>query len=80
MTKAQKLKLIEEISRLERELAVKQARLAALDAKESPLKQLKKLSPEEWQQEFDNLIEEIGKHSSGGDSVEDQRRERERCK
>jgi predicted nuclease with TOPRIM domain len=80
MTKAKKLKLIKEINRLERELAAKKAQLAALEGKNSLLEQLKKRSPEEWQREFDDLIKEIGKHSSGGDSVEDQRRERERCK
>jgi len=77
MTKAKELKLIKEINRLERELAIKKARLAALDAKESTLKQLKKLSPEEWKQEFDDLIKKIGECSSGGNSVEDQRKERE---
>jgi len=80
MTKAEKLHLIEEISQLEKELAIKKAQLAASPTKRARANQPKKMSIAESRREFDRLIKEIGKHSSGGNSVEDQRRERERCK
>jgi uncharacterized membrane-anchored protein len=40
----------------------------------------KGLSTEEWKRVFSQLIEQIGLHTTaGGNSVEDIRRERERC-
>ena len=79
MTKAEKLDLLQEIVRLEGELAAKKARLA-LRKPRGAADSRKKLSIAESRREFDRLIQEIGKRSSGGNSVEDQRRERERCK
>lgn len=79
MTKAEKYRLVEEIGQLEKELAFKKAQLEANQIGPARSGQSKKMKPTESRRAFDLLIKEIGRHSSGGNSVEDQRRERERC-
>ncbi|OGP60311.1 MAG: hypothetical protein A2V67_07015 [Deltaproteobacteria bacterium RBG_13_61_14] len=80
MTKAEKISLLDEINRLEKELIIKKSQLASAGNEKHPLPQPPKRSPREQKQRWDRLIKRIGELSSGGDSVEDQRRERERCK
>jgi len=80
MEKAQKLKMIDEIKQLERELYLKKSRLSALEIiGEDKENDSKLLSPDEWKQIFSRLIKLTGELSKGGNSVEDIRRERERC-
>ena len=87
MDEQQKLEMIEEIKRIERELYVKKSRLAAAEAnnifvslglnviQREPLKVSSKLL-----KEFSELVEMIGSSSSGGSSVEDITNERELTK
>ncbi|MEK7397275.1 MAG: hypothetical protein AAB116_10120 [Candidatus Poribacteria bacterium] len=80
MEKAQKLKMINEIRQLERELYLKKSQLSVLEIiGEGTEKNDKLLSPDEWKQIFSRLIKRTGELSKGGNSVEDIRRERERC-
>ena len=80
MTISKKLRLIRDISRLESELAAKKAQLEALEGTVSEREQLLKRTPEESQKALADLVRRIGEASCGGNSVEDQRKERERCK
>jgi len=80
MEKELKLKMINEIKQLERELYLKKSRLSAIEVMEPDTEDADKLlNPEEWKQIFSRLIKRTGELSKGGDSVEDIRKERERC-
>ncbi|MBM4302332.1 MAG: hypothetical protein FJ121_12555 [Deltaproteobacteria bacterium] len=87
MEEQEKLEIIDEIKRIERELYVKKSRLAASEAnnlfvsiglnyiQREPLKLSSKLI-----KEFTELLENIRLCSSGGSSIEDIQKERERVK
>jgi hypothetical protein len=87
MEEQEKLEIIDEIKRIERELYVKRSRLAATEAnnlfvnlglnhiQSEPLKLSSKLL-----KEFTELLENIRLCSSGGSSIEDIQKERERIK
>ena len=87
MEEQEKLEIIDEIKRIERELYVKRSRLAATEAnnlfvniglnhiQSEPLKLSSKLL-----KEFIELLENIRLCSSGGSSIEDIQKERERIK
>jgi len=81
MEQRQKLRIIDEIKRIERELYLKKSQLAAADAQEygaisSVL--AKGLDAKEWKKAFSELIQKIGLLSDGGNSVEDTKTERQR--
>jgi len=82
MEKKQKLQIIEEIKRIERELYLKKTQLAALEALEygitRPSLLAEGLDTQEWRKVFSELISLIGQQSTGGNSVEDIKMERER--
>ncbi|MBL7074336.1 hypothetical protein ISS37_03740 [candidate division KSB1 bacterium] len=82
MEKEQKLQMINEIKRIERELYLKKSRLTSAEAMEygSTLPSLlaKGLDANNWRKVFSELIEKIGLSSTGGHSVEDIKRERQR--
>jgi hypothetical protein len=87
MEEQEKLEIIDEIKRIERELYVKKSRLAATEAnnlfvniglnhiQREPLKLSSTLL-----KEFTELLENIRLCSSGGSSIEDIHKERERIK
>lgn len=87
MEEQEKLEIIDEIKRIERELYVKKSRLAASEAnnlfvsiglnhiQREPLKLSSKLI-----KEFTELLENIRLCSSGGSSIKDIQKERERVK
>ena len=87
MEEQEKLEIIDEIKRIERELYVKKSRLAATEAnnlfvsiglnhiQREPLKLSSQLL-----KEFTELLENIRLCSSGGSSIEDIQEERERIK
>lgn len=84
MTIKEKLKIIEEIKKLEEKLYLKKSKLAVEKSKtekyvmngliieEKNIKQATKI--------FSRIIKLIGKRSSGGNSVKDVRKQRERVK
>ncbi|MGC8970937.1 MAG: hypothetical protein ACP5K2_01885 [bacterium] len=82
MEKKQKLQIIEEIKKIERELYLKKTQLAVLEALEyevtRPSLLAEGLNPQEWKKVFSELITLIGQQSSGGNSIEDIKIERER--
>ena len=78
MEKEDKLQIFNEIRRMERELYLKRSQLASVEAMEPEGDVYEGLNPEEWKKVFSQLIEEIGQLSTGGNSVEDIRKERER--
>lgn len=80
MTEDKKIQLIEEIKKLERELYLKKSELASEEAKNYGSIHLiaSGNNPDEWKKVISELINLIGAHSSGGNSVEDIQRERER--
>ena len=78
-----KLQMIEEIKRMERELYLKRSKLASAEAMEYKMGETllmvgEGLNAEKWKKALSELIRLIGMHSTGGDSVEDIRKERER--
>jgi hypothetical protein len=87
MEEQEKLEIIDEIKRIERELYVKKSRLAATEAnnlfvniglnyiQREPLKLSSQLL-----KEFTELLENIRLSSIGGSSIEDIQKERERVK
>ena len=77
MTKAERLNLIREISRLERELLLKKGKLAQAQSRKKEQAAFKRMSIRDWEKEFADLIEQISRHSRGGNSVEDVRKERD---
>ena len=82
MEKSQKLQLINEIKKIERELYLKRSRFGAIEAMEYYLpslkltKELEESDIDSWKDVFSELIEEISIHSTGGNSVDDIRKER----
>jgi len=81
MEAKKKLEMLEEIKRIERELYLKKSKLASIEAMEyggteHPVGS--GLNVEEWKKAISELIKLIGQSSTGGDSVEDIRKERER--
>ncbi len=78
METKQKLQMINEIKRIERELYLKRSQLASDEAMEHDTGIYQGLDPEEWRDVFSKLIKQIGLLSTGGNSVEDIRRERQR--
>jgi len=78
MTKTEKLQLLRDINRLERELELKKGKLAQTEGRNQDQDQRKHWTQKDWEKEFADLIEQIGRHSRGGNSVEDVRKERER--
>jgi hypothetical protein len=78
MEKEQKLQIVNEIKRIERELYLKRSQLASAEAMEPEEGVYEGLDSEEWKKVFSELIEQIGRLSTGGNSVEDIRKERER--
>jgi len=79
----ERIQVMEEIKRLERELYLKKSYLASVEALEYgvtlPSLLGQGLEAQGWKKVFSKLIESIGLHSSGGNSVEDVQRERDRC-
>ena len=80
MTRSQKLQLLQDIGRLEKELLIKKRALAAVQERRHSPKKSKKSGESDPQKVLARLVKRVGELSSGGNSVEDQRRERERCK
>jgi hypothetical protein len=78
MEKEQRLQMLNEIRQIERDLYLKKSQLASAEAMKPEAGVYEGLDPEEWKKVFSQLIEEIGRLSAGGNSVEDIRRERER--
>ncbi|HGJ65246.1 TPA: hypothetical protein ENS27_07630 [bacterium] len=78
MEREQKLKMINEIKILERELYQKKSRLSVIESTDQEIEADKILDSEEWKRIFSRLIKRTGELSIGGDSVEDIKRERER--
>ena len=82
MEEKEKIQFLEEIKQLERELYLKKSKLASKEAMEyggTPSTLLGRgASLEEWKKAITELIGLIGKYSSGGNSVKDVHRERER--
>jgi len=82
MEREQRLRIIDEIKRIERELYLKRSQLASDEAMEYDVTQSnllgKGLDTNSWKKAFSELIEKIGLSSTGGDSVEDVRKERQR--
>jgi hypothetical protein len=77
MERKQKLSLINEIKQIERELYLKRSQLASSEEL-SGTGIHKGLNTAEWVQMFSHYIEEIGRLSAGGNSVEDVAVERQR--
>jgi len=82
MEDKQKLQFIEEIKQLERELYLKKSKLASAEAMEygitRPTLVGSGMRVEEWKKAITELINLIGIHSRGGNSVEDVQKERDR--
>jgi hypothetical protein len=78
MEQEQRLKLINEIKQIERELYLKRSQLASSEEGSSGTGIYKGLDSTEWKQTFSHFIERIGALSSGGNSVEDIAAERQR--
>lgn len=82
MEKEQRLRIIDEIKRIERELYLRRSQLASDEAMEydaiHPNLLGKGLNTDGWKKTFSELIEKIGLSSTGGDSVEDVKKERQR--
>lgn len=82
MEREEKLQMIEEIKRIEREFYLKKSKLASAEAMEYgvtlPSLVGQGLNRENWKKVFSELIRLIEMHSTGGDSVKDVREEREK--
>ena len=78
MEKEEKIQIFNEIKQIERELYLKRSQLASVEAMEPDAEEHTELNPEKWEKIFSELIEEIGRFSTGGNSVEDIRKERDR--
>jgi hypothetical protein len=76
MEQEERLDLINEIKRIERELYLKRSQLAVSEGASSSAGIYNGLDPTEWKQVFSRCIEQIGELSSGGNSVEDVAAER----
>ena len=78
MEEEEKLQILNEIKRIERELYLKRSQFASVEAMEPEMGEYAGLDSEKWKKVFSELIAEIGQLSSGGNSVEDIKKERER--
>lgn len=74
MQEEQKIQIMNEIKQIERELYLKKSLLASVESSSDDYK----VGPEVWKQRFAQCIEEIRLLSTGGNSVEDIARERQR--
>lgn len=76
MQQDDELQLINEIKRVEKELYQKQSQLSSLRC----MRGVEDFGADKaaWRREFEKLVKRVGDLSSGGSSVEDIRRERER--
>jgi len=78
MEQEQRNNLINEIKQIERELYLKRSQLASSQDEAAEAGVYKGLDPAKWKQIFSRCIEEVGRLSAGGNSVEDVALERER--
>jgi len=78
MEQNQRDNLINEIKQIERELYLKRSQLASSQDEAGGADTYKGLDPSERKQIFLRCIEEVGRLSRGGNSVEDVALERER--
>jgi hypothetical protein len=78
MEQEQRLSLINEIKKIERELYLKRSQLAASEEISSGAGIYKGLDPTEWKQVFSRCIDQVGELSIGGNSIEDVAAERQR--
>lgn len=78
MEQEQRNNLINEIKQIERELYLKRSQLASSQDETGGAGVNKGLGPAEWEQIFSRCIEEVGRLSSGGNSVDDVSSERAR--
>ena len=80
----QRIKIIDEIKHIERELYLKKSKLSSSEAMEYgltlmlPYLSAEGLNSEKWKEVFTKLIEKIGDSSTGGDSVKEIHMERQR--
>lgn len=74
----QKLDILNEIKRIERELYLKISQLASVEAMEHDASVYEGLDKNKWMQVFSQCIKEVGLYSRGGNSVEDIKMERMR--
>ncbi len=80
----QRMKIIDEIKHIERELYLKKSKLSSSEAMEYgltlmlPYLSAEGLNSEKWKEVFTKLIEKIGDSSTGGDSVKEIHMERQR--
>ena len=75
MEQEQRNNLINEIKQIERELYLKRSQLASSEKVDGGYHGS---DPTEWKQIFSRCIEEVGRLSAGGNSVEDVASERDR--
>jgi hypothetical protein len=78
MEEDKKLQILDEIKRIERELYLKRSQLASVDAMAYEAGVYEGSDPEERKKVFSQLIKEIERLSTGGNSVEEIERERQR--
>ena len=78
MAKEQRLQILNEIKQIERELYLKRSQLASVDAMSPEAGVYEGSDPEERKKVFSQLIKEIERLSTGGDSVEEIKRQRHR--
>jgi hypothetical protein len=73
ISKEQMNQMVEEIKQIERELYIKKSRLATYKLM---MQKENDTEYEDLKKKFDELIEEMGQLSTGGNSVDDVRKER----
>jgi hypothetical protein len=78
MEQEQRNNLINEIKQIERELYLKRSQLASSEKVDGGAGIYQGSDPTEWKQIFSRCIEEVGRLSGGGNSVEDVASERDR--
>jgi len=78
MEEDKKLQILDEIKRIEHELYLKRSQLASVDDMSSEAGVYEGSDPEERKKVFSQLIKEIERLSTGGDSVEEIKRQRQR--
>ena len=76
MEEDKKLQILDEIKRIERGLCLKRSQLASVDAMAPETGVYEGSDPEERKKVFSQLIKEIERLSTGGNSVEEIKRER----
>lgn len=78
MERERRNNLMNEIKQIERELYLKRSQLASSEALEDEARIYKESDYPEWKKTFSRCIEEVGRLSGGGNSVEDVASERRR--